>query len=85
MNNILIRGVKLVSVTTVLALPLLVLASSSDKVTVCHATSSVNNPYVVIAVSSNALLAHLAHGDIYPVPDDSCEATPTPTPPVDPF
>ena len=34
-----------------------------NKVVICHHTGSDNNPYVTISVSSNALDAHLAHGD----------------------
>ncbi len=33
------------------------------KVTICHLTGSAKNPVVIITVSTNALPAHLRHGD----------------------
>ena len=42
------------------------------KVTICHKTGSKKNPQHTIVVSSNALDAHLAHGDtLGPCPDGS--------------
>jgi len=41
-------------------------AASADpppKVTICHATGSVTNPYVQISISQNAIAAHEAHQD----------------------
>jgi hypothetical protein len=34
-----------------------------QKVTICHRTGRQADPYTIISVSSNALRAHLAHGD----------------------
>jgi RTX calcium-binding nonapeptide repeat (4 copies) len=36
-------------------------ASAGEKVTICHATGSQTNPYVVITISVNAVKAHRAH------------------------
>jgi hypothetical protein len=33
------------------------------KVTICHHTGAETNPFVTIAVSENAVPAHLGHGD----------------------
>ena len=53
-------------------------ATVSDRVEVCHRTGSRRNPYVRIEISRNALPAHQAHGDIYPVPPGGCPAEGTP-------
>jgi hypothetical protein len=45
------------------------------KTTICHATGSETNPYVVITISDNALDAHRAHQhgeDIIPAPAEGC-------------
>jgi ABC-type sugar transport system substrate-binding protein len=43
-------------------------AGGADKVTICHFTSSVTNPYVVITISRSALAKHFGHhGDVYAV------------------
>ena len=39
-----------------------------NKVTICHKTHSVKNPWVQITISRNALPAHLAHGDLTTLP-----------------
>ena len=36
-------------------------ASAGEKVTICHATGSATNPYVVVTISENAVAAHRAH------------------------
>ena len=41
------------------------------KITICHATGSESNPFVVITVSENAWPAHQAHGDTM-LKDGSC-------------
>ena len=39
------------------------MAGAATKVTLCHETGSLKNPFEVIAVSDNAVAAHVAHGD----------------------
>lgn len=51
--------------------------SEAKKVTICHATGSEKNPYVVITVAEQAWLqghkdGHNGHADIYPVPAKGC-------------
>jgi hypothetical protein len=51
-------------------------ATSNDKITICHATSSKKNPYNEITVSVNGLNGHDKHdGDIIPAPAGGCPAT----------
>jgi hypothetical protein len=48
-------------------------ADSDAKITICHATGSKKNPYVLITVSVNGLNGHGDHtGDIIPAPADGC-------------
>jgi hypothetical protein len=43
------------------------------KITICHATGSMTNPYVVITISVNGLSGHGDHeGDIIPAPAAGC-------------
>ena len=57
--------------------------TDSKKVTICHATGSEKNPYVVITIAEQAWLnghkdGHNGKADIYPVPAKGChEAAPT--------
>lgn len=51
--------------------------SDSKKVTICHATGSEKNPYVVITIAEQAWLnghkdGHNGKADIYPVPAKGC-------------
>ena len=48
-------------------------SSGSDKVTICHATSSTTNPYVTITIATSGLNGHSGHaGDIIPAPASGC-------------
>ena len=45
----------------------------AGKVTICHATGSMTNPYVTITISENGLNGHGDHeGDIIPAPAGGC-------------
>ena len=59
-------------------------AETSTKVLICHATSSVNNPIVMISVSTNAIPAQLEQGGTMAVQlldgTYSCEIDPGPLP-----
>lgn len=47
--------------------------SKGEKVTICHATSSISNPFVTITISKNGLNGHSDHArDITPVPAGGC-------------
>lgn len=51
-------------------------AISNDKITICHATGSENNPYNKITVSVNGLNGHGNHPrDIIPAPAGDCPTT----------
>jgi len=52
------------------------------KITICHATGSAKNPYVMITISVNGLNGHDKHpGDIIPAPAGGCPTTnPNPKP-----
>ncbi len=54
---------------------------TTGKITICHATGSSTNPWVVITISENAWPAHQAHGDMYPVPAGGCPRGTDDTPP----
>jgi hypothetical protein len=49
--------------------------NGNGKTTICHATGSETNPYVLITISNNALDAHARHQDgedIIPAPAKGC-------------
>jgi len=50
-----------------------VTGDNAGKITICHATGSTKNPYVLITVSVNGLNGHNNHPlDIIPAPDGGC-------------
>jgi hypothetical protein len=52
----------------------LIVGAADEKVTICHATDSEDNPFQVITVSVNGLHGHEGHeGDIIPMPLAGCE------------
>ena len=53
-------------------------APQHQRVTVCHLLG--NGTYHVLSFDRHALRAHLAHGDLYPVPADGCAAPATAAP-----
>lgn len=69
-----------VSVAAVLAVCAVLMYSSVafagvTKVGVCHATGSVENPYVFISVSDTAFPAHEAHGDFLAPENGDCSGS----------
>ncbi len=60
--------------------------ASTEKVEVCHYTTSDSNPYVIIVIGETAVTEHLAHGDTLGAcgaPDAAPPLPPPPPPPVD--
>jgi hypothetical protein len=56
--------------------PLTLTGTSTDKITICHATGSKTNPYNEITISINGLSGHNKHeGDIIPAPESGCPVT----------
>ena len=51
---------------------------AQNRIEICHATSSSENPWQVITISEKAWTAHQAHGDKYPVPANGCAAADVP-------
>ena len=56
--------------------------ATTEKTTICHATSSESNPWVQITVADSSLDAHEGHSDLIPAPVDGCPV-PVVVPPVD--
>ena len=80
-----------VSLSPVLADP----SSGNVKVSICHATGSARNPYVLVTVSPQAEHGHVNHQDSRDItpgvnlnmksgPTDADSCAPAPTPPVFP-
>ncbi len=62
-----------VSGTTTPTVAATVTGDNAGKVTICHATGSTKNPYVLITVSGNGLNGHGDHPrDIIPAPQGGC-------------
>lgn len=48
-------------------------AGQTDQITICHATGSAKNPYVLITISVNGLNGHNKHPrDLIPAPAEGC-------------
>jgi hypothetical protein len=61
------------SVTTTPTVTATLTGDNAGNVTICHATGSTKNPYVLITVSVNGLNGHGDHPrDIIPAPDGGC-------------
>ena len=58
-------------------------ASAGEKVTICHATGSATNPYVMITISENAVAAHRAHQGREDIIPATVGCVPPPPVPVD--
>jgi hypothetical protein len=58
-------------------------ASAGEKVTICHATGSATNPYIVITISESAVKAHSAHQGREDIIPATVGCIPPPPPPVD--
>lgn len=56
--------------------PATLVVTSTDKITICHATSSAKNPYNEITISVSGLNGHNNHAsDIIPAPEGGCPTT----------
>ncbi len=52
------------------------IVNNARRISICHATSSATNPYVLITVDRNSLNGHGGHaGDIIPAPAGGCPTT----------
>ncbi|MCI0529010.1 MAG: LPXTG cell wall anchor domain-containing protein [Nitrospira sp.] len=72
MRKLLVGAITAVAVLSITA-PALATGNGNEKVTLCHATGSEHNPYVLITVSKHAAKAHANHQDkedIIPAPID---------------
>lgn len=60
-------------VVLILAVAFVFVVKAADKITICHATGSVTNPFTEITINENSLRGHADHsGDIIPAPVGGC-------------
>ena len=71
-----IVAISLVIVAATLYSAYAIIAFAGEKVTICHATYSLTNPYEEISVSLNALDEYMQNKDnIIPAPPEGCHGT----------
>lgn len=64
----------IIGITALLFVLLFTITKASDKITICHATGSEENPFVEITIDMAGLNGHMLHkGDIIPAPEEGCD------------